>query len=242
MQFKQGQDPGFQSYQRGQDPSFNAFQRGQGPAFERAAAGDFDFNYQQSPGYQQALDQGLAAVEGRHAAGGSRFSGGPTKDMIDYATGAAAQDYGNQFNRARGQFEADRGFGAQQAQAQNLFNQGQYQFGTNLGAQQSNLANQFNQGNFQFGVGAQQGANLQNYNMYNQQAMNQQGLDAGLADQGYAANQNLIDMYINQGGAMGNAALGLGNAQANSAMATRNTVNNALNTASQVGSVAAQFV
>ena len=258
--------PGFNQFQRGADPQFQRFQRGADPQFQRADAGDFQFDYQQSPGYQHALQQGLGAIEGRHSAQGSRFTGGADKDLIDYAGGMAAQDYGNQYNRARGQFESDRGFGERQAQAQNIFEQGNYQFGMGMDAGQQNLMNQQNLANYQFGTGADigqsnlanqanmqnywqgqqmgmgdrqfgagfnQGANLQNYNMMNQQnqqTMNQLGQLAGY---GPASQTNLADLQFNQGTALGNAALGVGNANANRAMAGYNTANDLINTTMQ---------
>jgi len=112
QQYNQGQGPQYQGFQQGQDPGFQGFQRGQDPSFQRADAGNFNFDYQSDPGYQFARDQGLSAIEGRASAQGNRFGGGTQKEMAQFASGLAAQDYGNQYNRARGAFEQDRGFGA----------------------------------------------------------------------------------------------------------------------------------
>ena len=289
-QFNPGAGPQYNQFGMGQDPGFNKFDPGQGPQFQGGPQSDFNFDYQESPGFQHALTQGLDAVKGRHSGQGSRFSGGMSKDLVNYATGAAAQDYGQQYGRARHAYESERGYGAGQANLANQFGQNQFQFGAGMGANQSNLANQYGQGAFQFGqnmgfagnqaanqqgmqnfwnsanMGANQsnlanaadmnnywtgqgmnqgesqfganfnlGANQQNYGMFNQQNMQQAGLAGGLSNQGYNSMNNLNNMYINQGAALGNAALGIGNANASSAMAMQNTINPLLNTGAQIG-------
>jgi hypothetical protein len=197
QQYNPGQDPGFQQFQRQQAPQYNAFQRQQGPEFQRADAGEFDFNYQESPGFQHQVDKALDAIGSRHSAQGSRFGAGRDKETIDYITGAAAQDFGNQYARARGAFEADRGFGAQQAGQENIFNQGRYQFGTGLDAQQQALANQAAMQNYQFGTGVDVGQqNLAN--QYGQNAF-QFGANMG-ANQSNLANQANMQNYWNQQG------------------------------------------
>jgi hypothetical protein len=69
--------------------------------------GQFEFDYQQSPGYQFMMDEGLRGVERGAAARGDLQSGGTDVDMMRYAQGFAAQDYGNQYNRAYGEFSDD---------------------------------------------------------------------------------------------------------------------------------------
>ena len=56
------------------------------------------FNYQSSPGYQFALDQGQSAIDGSAASSGGLFSGATLQAQTEYATGMASQDYNNQFN------------------------------------------------------------------------------------------------------------------------------------------------
>jgi len=210
QQFQQGQAPGYNQVNRGQAPGFDQFQRQQGPQFERADAGNFDFDYQSSPGFQNALQTGLSAVEGRHAAQGSRFSGGASKDLVDYATQAATQDYGNQYNRARGAFEADRGFGAGQANLANQFGQRQSEFGTGIDVGQSNMGNQANMNNYwqgvgsdinqqQYGAGMNQGNFQFGQNMGNQNNMMQQNMNNQNYWTGQGMNQNENQFAANYG-------------------------------------------
>jgi len=230
-QFQQGQSPAYQSFQqgqaqgynptqRGQDPSFQQFNRSADPTFQRADAGNFNFNYEQSPGYQFARDEGIKSIEGRASAQGRRFTGGTDKERVQYASGLAAQDYGNQFNRARGSFEADRGFGAGQSAQQNQFNLGNYQFGAGMDANQLAQQNQFNQGNYQFGTGTdinqnQFGAGMgqenfqfnQNMGFQDQQGANQYGQNAfqfnqNMANQNNAYAQNMANQNYWQGQGM----------------------------------------
>lgn len=55
--------------------------------------------YQQSPGYQFTLDQGLQAIDRGNAAHGNLASGQSNLDYANYATGLANKDYGDWFNR-----------------------------------------------------------------------------------------------------------------------------------------------
>lgn len=55
------------------------------------------FNFQQSPGYQFALNQGLDAVTNKASAIGGLQGGNTLKALTDYATGSASQDYQQQF-------------------------------------------------------------------------------------------------------------------------------------------------
>lgn len=69
---------------------------------------DFQFDYEQSPGYQFAKQQALDAATNTAAAQGMGLSGATQKALADRAAGLAAQDYGNQFNRALTQYQMDR--------------------------------------------------------------------------------------------------------------------------------------
>jgi hypothetical protein len=55
--------------------------------------------YQQSPGFQHALDTGLQALDRRRSAAGSFQSGGADIDAMTYATGLADQSYGSWLDR-----------------------------------------------------------------------------------------------------------------------------------------------
>lgn len=73
--------------------------------------------FQQSPGYQFALQQGLQSVNRGNAAKGLTGSGAEQKQLMQYGQGLANQDYGNYQNRLQGL----AGMGQQSAQsAQNL--------------------------------------------------------------------------------------------------------------------------
>lgn len=59
--------------------------------------------FQETPGYQFALDQGQAAIDGSAAARGNVFSGATLKAQQEYGQGLANQEYGNYLNRLTGQ-------------------------------------------------------------------------------------------------------------------------------------------
>jgi hypothetical protein len=55
--------------------------------------------FQQDPGYQFRLDQGMKALQNSAAARGGLLSGNTMKGITDYSQGAASQEYQNAFNR-----------------------------------------------------------------------------------------------------------------------------------------------
>lgn len=103
------------------------------------------FDFHASPGYQFALQQGLGAVTNRASATGGLQGGNTLKALTNYATGAANQDYQNQFadyisQNNLGLSAQNQNFSqTEQAQNQNfnqaLAGQGQ-QFGQQLSLQQ----------------------------------------------------------------------------------------------------------
>lgn len=98
--------------------------------------------YQQSPGYQYAVDEALKQVQSQGASRGLLDSGRVMRDMTDRAQGMALQDYGNWWNRQnqlysdyqnRLQGLAGGPVGADQAnQLGTNLAQGTYQTGGNL--------------------------------------------------------------------------------------------------------------
>lgn len=56
--------------------------------------------FQQSPGYQFQLDEGMRTLNNRMAGMGLTNSGAAQRAAMQYAQGLAAQDYNNWFNRA----------------------------------------------------------------------------------------------------------------------------------------------
>lgn len=55
--------------------------------------------FQQSPGYQWSLDQGLRAIDANKAATGMLRSGATDKAVLGYATGLANQEFSQYYNR-----------------------------------------------------------------------------------------------------------------------------------------------
>ncbi len=65
-------------------------------------AGQFDptkFNFKEDPGFGFALNKGLDSIRGADESMGLRGSGQESKDILDYATGAASQQYGDAYSR-----------------------------------------------------------------------------------------------------------------------------------------------
>ena len=56
-------------------------------------------DYQQDPGYQFRLQEGLKQLQGRAAARGGALSGATLKGVQGYAQNAASQEYGNAYQR-----------------------------------------------------------------------------------------------------------------------------------------------
>jgi hypothetical protein len=97
------------------------------------------FNYEQSPGYQFAVNQGQGAINANAARMGTQLSSGNLKNLASYTTGMANQDYGNQWNRyMQGQqFNAGNQWNAYQSQneqANQRFGRGMTLAGTGINA------------------------------------------------------------------------------------------------------------
>jgi len=139
-------------------------------------------SYEQSPGYEFLRDESLRGIQASAAAGGRLQSGGTLRELTNYASGLAAQDYQNQYNR----LYQMANMGQQSAGAQsNLASQ----YGANMGNLYNNLAG--NVSNIYSGLGT---------NMSN------------LAMQGAGAQTNLGQNYANQaGGVMQGTANNLAN-------------------------------
>lgn len=73
-------------------------------------------NIQQDPGYQFRLQQGLGAVQNSQAAKGLSQSGGALKEIQDYASWMASQEYNNAYNRNYQTWQGNQAGGLQQAQ------------------------------------------------------------------------------------------------------------------------------
>lgn len=84
---------------------------------DNTAAYKSAFNFQEDPGYQFVLNQGLNAINSRNAARGLLGSSANQQNIADYVTGLAAQQYQNAWDRNRtenldalGAFTGDRGY------------------------------------------------------------------------------------------------------------------------------------
>lgn len=85
-------------YRQGGQQAQNAlmFETGLGPRPEGYGG------YQQSPGYDFRLGEGVNALDMSAAAGGDLFSGRTGKAITEYGQNFATQDYGNYLNRLSG--------------------------------------------------------------------------------------------------------------------------------------------
>jgi hypothetical protein len=82
-------------------------------------------NFQNTPGYQFARDQGLDAVNRTAAARGGLAGGNNTVDLMKYATGFADQTYGNYMSRLNPLMQMyQQGVGGQANAAMGLGQQG----------------------------------------------------------------------------------------------------------------------
>lgn len=149
---------------------------------------DFKFDPNNDPSYKFNLQQGLDAVQSRLSSLGTGLTGGGMKQLTQYASGLASNEYGNEFNRALQTNQTNNGMGL--AANQNNFSQG-------LATNQNNFNQNFNLANL--GLNAQNGF----VNGTNNQATQASG---------YA--NNVSGLYGNIGNA--NAAGIVGNANARS--------------------------
>jgi len=86
--------PFVQGGTRGQQAYLSEFGLAQAPAGYQG--------FQESPGYQFALQQGTDAVQSGAAARGGLYSGAAMSGLNSYAQGMANQEYGNYLNRLQG--------------------------------------------------------------------------------------------------------------------------------------------
>lgn len=100
-------------------------------------------DYQQDPGYQFRLQEGLKQLQGKAAARGGALSGATLKGVQGYAQNLASQEYGNAYNRYL-------------EQQQNRYNmlRGQQQTGYQAGGAMSDIANQYAANMANLGIGA----------------------------------------------------------------------------------------
>jgi hypothetical protein len=108
----------------------------QGYGDQPAGYQDQGFQFQEDPGYQYRLQQGMTGIGANAAAGGLQLSGATQKALMKYGQNLASEEYQNAYNR----YNTNRNFGMQNTLAQ----QGQYNINRNYAAgQQENRYNQF---------------------------------------------------------------------------------------------------
>lgn len=116
------------------------------------------FNFEQSPGYQFQMDEGMRNLQRNYAARGLLESGPVMKELLKYSQGLASQDYnraydtwvGRQqslFNNYQNQLLGLSNMGAQFSGAPEAFNLGSTnsQYAYNTGPLLANLGQQYGQ-------------------------------------------------------------------------------------------------
>ena len=115
-----------------------------------SAGGDFmrDFNaadFEADPGYEFRRSEGMRGIESRAAARGLLGSGSTLKDLTEYGSGLASQEYGaayDRFNNNRSQrFNRLASVAGVGQTATNNTNAAGQRYGENVGANLTNLGN-----------------------------------------------------------------------------------------------------
>jgi hypothetical protein len=100
----------------------------QGYGEQPAGYQDTGFQFQEDPGYQFRLQQGMTGIGANAAAGGLQLSGATQKALMKYGQNMASEEYGKAYDR----YNTNRNFGMQNTLAQ----QGQYNINRNYAAGQ----------------------------------------------------------------------------------------------------------
>lgn len=101
--------------------------------------------FQETPGFQYAMDRTQGAVEGSAAASGNLFSGATLRALQENASGLTHQYYGNHLNRLAGEAGANRQFAGLRANIEG-------QYGANRLNALGNFANLGTGANASFGA------------------------------------------------------------------------------------------
>jgi hypothetical protein len=196
-------------FQRGQEGQYGQYQGSEQPGNTQYNDPGFQFGHQQfqaDPGYQFALQQGQNAIQGSAASQGGMLSGATMRALDKYSQGTAAQQYGQAYNRARGEYESNRAAGMANAQQNyNQYNTNR-NFGYNQYADTRNFGrNQYLQNNLMDQSSAQQYQTNQLNEMNNRY-----GRQAGLATVGVNTGNTLGSMAYGYGTDLGNLNLARG--------------------------------
>lgn len=107
-------------------------------ALSQLSGNNFMKDWQQDPGYQNIMSEGLKALNAAGSARGNAMGGAAMKEAARYATNLASQEYDKVYNRNYNRLSALAGFG-QNANSQNM--QSGMNYGNNVSANQIGLGN-----------------------------------------------------------------------------------------------------
>jgi hypothetical protein len=130
-----------------QQPYYDTGTRNMQTLDQQVAAGtynmptqDFQYNFQEDPGYQFRLQQGTNAVQNSAAAKGSGLSGATLKALQRYGQGFASNEYNTGYNRAYQNFSDAYNRQATEQNARYGRQAGMANIGVNASNMLSNLA------------------------------------------------------------------------------------------------------
>jgi hypothetical protein len=182
---------------------------GDAPAY--AAYQSQPFNFEADPGYEFRKAQGERALQARQLASGDFFSGGAMKELADYNSGLASQEYGNAFSRYMSQDASN--FRNHQANYGNEFNNWKTLNDTAYNRTMAEDDRDYSRwvDNYNRGVAAD------NTNWGRLAYLDQAGLSAtGTgANAGTASANNISNLTANAGTAAANGSIGQSNAYTN---------------------------
>ncbi len=112
----QGGTPASTQYQVG-GQTFATLEEAQAWANANPVGGTPYGGFQESPGYQFAVEQGIAGIDASKSAGGNLYSGATMQDALTFNQGMANQEFNNYYNQVAGIASAGQAAAGQQAQA-----------------------------------------------------------------------------------------------------------------------------
>lgn len=244
----QGKDFQYDKFEGGEFKTPDKFQRE-----EFKGPGEFQFDYKETEGYKNLLEQGIKAVDRGAAAKGSLGSRGTDVDLMKMAQGYAAQDYGAEYNRAYGKYsdkyardygqysdDYARDYGQYSDDYARGYGQFSDKYSRDYGQHVSDRSFDYGQGMDEYNryAGERGFAYGQFGDEYNRQLQQQGGRYnrlASMAGVGQTAAGNVSSLTMQQGQNLASGYNALGNAQANRAMSTQNQLNPLLNLGAQIG-------
>lgn len=186
------------SYDAGTFNAQDVAAAGYDPALQNSHE-NFEFNYEQSPGYEFLKDQALTSATNSMASRGLGSSGAELKALQDRATNLAATDYDNQYSRALQTHQQNYN----QFQTQESVNQNALNTAGQFNASATNDANQFNETNALAAYNANMDNKQNQFTNLNALA----GYGSWAAGQGVSANNNTTSAYVAASTGQGDALL-----------------------------------